>query len=206
MGDDDVQRLAMIEEGVRRVPVIIAEIPAGVLAQDDHEGRPEQDGDGRKASSLAEEQAGRSLRRGGAGGRRHGRDSEPELGLAGGSSAWGGWAKGPATLLPAEQRGNSAFPHNGLRGAATRKRAQSGRPGEVPGRRRSVNPVRLDNNIAQELQGAGPPGMRLGEAAGGDADRDGGRSPAPSGRPFLRSWSRAATGASPTTSSGPWTG
>ena len=41
-------RHAVVEEGVRRVPVIIAEVPAGVLAQDDHKARPEQDGQAQK--------------------------------------------------------------------------------------------------------------------------------------------------------------
>ncbi len=48
MGDGDVQRLAMIEKGVRRIPVVVAEIPAGVLAQNDDETGPEQDGQDQK--------------------------------------------------------------------------------------------------------------------------------------------------------------
>ena len=59
MGDGDVERPAVVEEGVRRVPVIIAEIPARVLAQDDHKARPEQDGQAQEsASSPAAVQAG----------------------------------------------------------------------------------------------------------------------------------------------------
>ena len=48
MRDRDVDAHAVVQEGVRRVPVIIAEVPARVLAQDDHKARPEQQRPGRK--------------------------------------------------------------------------------------------------------------------------------------------------------------
>ena len=52
VGDGDVQAQPVVQEGVRRVPVIIAEIPAGVLAQHDHKGRPEQDGQAQEQPFL----------------------------------------------------------------------------------------------------------------------------------------------------------
>ena len=75
MGDDHVQRLAVIEEGVRRVPVIIAEVPAGVLAQDDHERRPEQSGEQQERRLFGRKQAGCGIGTGGVM-----REAEPDLG------------------------------------------------------------------------------------------------------------------------------
>ena len=39
----DVYRHPVVQQGVGRVPVIVAEIPAGVLAQQDDKPRPEQE-------------------------------------------------------------------------------------------------------------------------------------------------------------------
>ena len=43
MRDRHVDAHAVIQEGIGRVPVIIAEVPAGVLAQHHDEAGPEQD-------------------------------------------------------------------------------------------------------------------------------------------------------------------
>ncbi len=70
VGDDHVQRVAVIEKGVGRVPVIVPEVPARVFAQDDHEGRPEQGGKQEERRLFGRKQA--CAGRGGAGRRRHG--------------------------------------------------------------------------------------------------------------------------------------
>ncbi len=38
----DVQGHAMVQQGIGRVPMVIAEVPAGVLAQQDDKSRPKQ--------------------------------------------------------------------------------------------------------------------------------------------------------------------
>ena len=156
MGNGDVKPQPVVQKGVRRVPVIRAEVPAGVLAQH-HSQKPAQNRmvSPRNAAIIPADGVAGS-------GSKKGRDGDAILGI----------------------RNLLLFRHGSQ--LVYSRRAGKGRPGNracigqekwEPAIRRanrvSVRPcdqksvwIRLHDDIPQELQGAGPPGMAQGELPG----------------------------------------